>query len=146
MFQKAVDKCKNACMRLTVRHGSVRQTHQHRDELAEPLLRNEHPRGSHLHDIQEVDLEAGQGQGPSPQGSLHQLSSSSQGQGPSQQDSSQQPLLSNQGQGDSMQPSVGPNGNAVADRSAQNSVMNMSQLYLLCIRMYTATHDSQANV
>ena len=73
-LQKAANALKNACFGLVTRQESDSET-QRRDELAEPLLEEEEQRdeeeqqgNGRLEDIQEVDLEAGQGQGPSQQG------------------------------------------------------------------------------
>ena len=81
-FRKAANVFKKACFGLVTSQESGSET-QRRDELAEPLLSGEEEhRGDEeeqqgngrLEDIQEVDLEAGQGQGSSQQGRSEQPS------------------------------------------------------------------------
>lgn len=61
-FQKLGLRIKQSWLKLTGQKESEKETAHLRDELAEPLLHDEEERGQdQLEDIQEVDLEAGQG-------------------------------------------------------------------------------------
>ena len=71
-FQKLLIRVKVGWLKLTGQQQAERRSAHQRDELAEPLLREEEEEREHdrLEDIQEVDLEAGQ------QGSSRHASSS----------------------------------------------------------------------